>query len=584
MFSYNPDNRKLVETALGNQPADLVIRHGNLVDVYTGRVLPKRSVAVSGKWIAYVGPDADYAIGEKTQVIEADGRTISPGFIDAHTHLSGFFDISDFLKFSIPGGTTTNITEVDSYGFGLGTLGFKIFLDQIKNRPVKFFCVVPPMVSTSPASAVLAVTVNEIKELLKMEEVLGLGESYWQNAILTPDNRILDLMQETIKAGKTVMGHAAGAADKRLAAYGASGALSCHESVSPEDILNRLEMGFWAILRQGYIREDVGSIHSLIGKIDFRRCILCTDGTEPEYLLKHGYFNNVIQGAIDIGVPPVDAIRMSSLNPAELFRIDHLVGGVSPGRYADILILPEPGIIKPDIVISNGNVIAENGIIKALLTHIPYNKKILKTVKIPLTKPKDFTVAASECSKPGYVRTMDIQNNGLVVKEGSAEALIVNGKVVADPEKDLLKVVFIDRATGKAEMFVGFIRGWGMKAGAAATSHAWDASAIIAVGANDDDLALAINKVIMHQGASTLAAGGEILIDIPYPIAGYVSDAPIEEIASEMAGFQKKIEELGSKLRSAHLTLVVLTSAAIPFIRITEKGYFRFRENDYVGI
>ena len=414
------------------------------------------------------------------------------------------------------------------------------------------------MVSTSPASAVLAVTVNEIKELLKMEEVLGLGESYWQNAILTPDNRILELMQETIKAGKTVMGHAAGAADKRLAAYGASGALSCHESVSPEDILNRLEMGFWAILRQGYIREDVGSIRSLIGKIDFRRCILCTDGTEPEYLLKHGYFNNVIQGAIDIGVPPADAIRMSSLNPAQLFRIDHLVGGVSPGRYADIIILPEPGIIKPDIVISNGNVIAENGIIKADLAHIPYNKKILKTVKIPLTKPKDFAVAALECSKPGYVRTMDIQNNGLVVKEGSAEAPIVNGKVVADPEKDLLKVVFIDRATGKAEMFVGFVRGWGMKAGAAATSHAWDASAIIAVGANDDDLALAINKVIVHQGASTLAAGGEILIDIPYPIAGYVSDAPIEEIASEMAGFQKKIEELGSKLRSAHLTLVTL--------------------------
>jgi adenine deaminase len=584
MFSYNPDNRKLVETALGNQPADLVIRHGNLVDVYTGRILPKRSVAISDKWIAYAGPDADYAIGENTRVIEADGRTISPGFIDAHTHVTSFFDIADFLKYAIPGGTTTYITEVDSYGFGLGAQGFKIFLDQIKSRPVKFYCTVPAMVSTSPASAHLAIQPNEIRELLRMEEVLGLGESYWQNAILTPDNRILELMQETIKAGKSVQGHAAGAADKRLGAYACAGAISCHESVSPDDVLNRLEMGYWTFLRQGYIREDVGSIKSLIGKIDLRRCILCTDGIDAEFLLQRGYFNDVIQNAINMGVSPIDAIRMASLNPAELYHVDHLIGGLAPGRYADILILPSPELIKPEVVISNGRVISENGAVNAELKRIPYNKKILKTVNVPLTKAKDFIVAASECSKPGMVRTMDIQANGLVVKEGSAEALVENGRVITDPENDLLKVIFIGRATGKAEMFVGFVRGMGMKAGAVATTHAWDASAIIAVGASDEDLALAINKVIGHQGGSVIAAGGEVLVDLPFPIAGYVSDAPVEEINSGMIAFQKKIEELGSKLRSAHLTLVVLTSAAIPFIRITEKGYFRFRENDYVGI
>ncbi|MBN2402495.1 MAG: adenine deaminase [Spirochaetes bacterium] len=584
MFPYNADNRNLVETALGNKPADLVIRNGSLIDVYTGRVLEKRSVAVSGRWISYAGPDADYAIGKGTRVIEAEGHVISPGFVDGHTHVTSFFDIADLLMYSIPGGTTTFITEVDSYGFGLGAQGFRIFLDQVKDRPVKFFCTVPALVSASPASAHHAIKPEEIRELLKMEEVLGMGESYWQNAILTEDNRVLELMQETIKAGKSVQGHAAGAADRRLGAYACAGAVSCHEAVSPEDILNRLEMGYWTFLRQGYIREDVEALKPLIGSISLRKCILCTDGIDAEFLLQRGYFNDVIQNAINMGIPPVEAIQMSSLNCAELYHMDHLIGGIAPGRYADICILPSLDVIKPDVVISNGRIIYENGAVSAGLERIPYKKQIYMTVNVPPVKPEDFIVAADKCSKPGMVRTIDIQSNGLVAKEGSAKAPVADGKAAADPENDLLKAVFIDRATGKAEMFTGFVRGMGMRAGAAATTQAWDASAIVAVGANDEDLALAVNKVIAHQGGTVIAVGGKVAVDLPFPIAGYVSDAPVEEVTAGMISFQKKFEELGSKLRSAHLTLVVLTSAAIPFIRITEKGYFRFRENDYVGI
>ena len=584
MFPYNAGNRELVETALGNAPADIVIRNGKLVDVYTGRVLPDRSVAVSGKWISYVGQDADYAIGKDTRVIEAEGRVICPGFIDAHTHVTDFFDIADFLKYAIPGGTTTYITEADTYGFALGLHGFKTFLEQIRNRPVKFFCTVPAMVSASPASSHLAIKPKEIRELLEMEEVPGLGESYWQNTILRKDERVLALMRETMKAGKSVQGHAAGAADKRLGAYACAGAVSCHEAVSPEDVLNRLETGLWTFLRQGYIREDVGSIKPLIGQIDLRRCILCTDGIDPEFLLKRGYFNDVVQDAINMGVPPMDAIRMSSLNPAELFHMDHLIGGIAPGRYADIVLLPSVDVIKPEIVIANGNIVFENGTVTTLLGRRPYNKRIYKTVKVPLTKLKDFAVAASQCSSPGMVRTMDIQENGLVAKEGLAKVPVVHETLLADPENDLLKCVFICRSTGRAEKFVGFVRGIGIKAGAAATTHSWDASALVAVGANDADIALAINRVIAHQGGSVIAVGGKVAVDIPFPIGGYVSDAPVEEINNSLTAFREKFAELGSKLRSPHLTLVTLTSAAIPFIRITEKGYYRFRENDFVGI
>ena len=179
---------------------------------------------------------------------------------------------------------------------------------------------------------------------------------------------------------------------------------------------------------------------------------------------------------------------------------------------------------------------------------------------------------------------MDIQANGLVAREGSAEISSRNGKVLADPGKDLLKIVFVERVSGRGKRFVGFVRGWGLKRGAVASSLVWDASGIVAIGADDQDLALAVNRVIELQGGTVLALAGEIALDIPFPIAGYLSDVRIEHLAAQLAAFQKAVKDLGSRLESAHLTLVTQTTAAIPFIRITEKGYFRFRENDYVGI
>ena len=584
MFPYNAHNRRLMETALGNEPADLVIRDGVLMDVYTGRVVPHRSVAVADKWIAYVGPDADYAIGERTRVIEADGRAIAPGFIDPHTHIASFCNISDFLEYAIPGGTTTYVTEVESYPFALGAKGFKAFLEQVRNRPVKIFCLIPPMVTASKAAAPLYITAKEAKKLLEDELVLGLGESYWQNIIPTPDNRVLRLIQATMKVGKSVQGHAAGAADRKLAAYAAAGAVSCHEAVSAADVLSRLEMGFCVMLREGYIRKDLESLRPLIGKIDLGRCALCTDGVGLDLLLSRGYFTDVVQKAVEMGIKPIEAIRMATLNSAAHFGLDHLIGGIAPGRFADILILPRPGTMAPDLVISEGQVIAEKGKTLIPLPRVPYPDRLLKTMRVPSVTPEQLAVPLSACSTEGRVRTMDIQANGLVAREGSAEISSRNGKVLADPGKDLLKIVFVERVSGRGKRFVGFVRGWGLKRGAVASSLVWDASGIVAIGADDQDLALAVNRVIELQGGTVLALAGEIALDIPFPIAGYLSDVRIEDLAAQLAAFQKAVKDLGSRLESAHLTLVTQTTAAIPFIRITEKGYFRFRENDYVGI
>jgi adenine deaminase len=361
MLRHISPNRRLIETALGNEPADMVIRNGALMDVYTGRMVPQRSVAIAGKWIAYVGPDASHTIGERTKVIEAEGRIISPGYMDTHTHLDSYWDISDFLRYAIPCGTTTLITEVESFGYALGAEGFKVFLDQVRHRPVKFFCLIPPMVTLSPALKSLFITPDQARELLQDDMVLGLGESYWQAVVLTEDNRVLELMQETLRAGKSVQGHAAGAFDRKLCAYAAAGALSCHEAISSEDVVSRLELGYYAMIREGEIRRDLEILLPLKDRIDLRRVILVTDGIGPDLLIKHGYLVDVVQKAVNMGFDPVKVVQMVTINPAVHFGLDHVTGGIAPNRFADILILPEEGHMKPDLVISEGRIIAEGG-------------------------------------------------------------------------------------------------------------------------------------------------------------------------------------------------------------------------------
>ncbi len=582
MFPYNKDNRKTLETALGNRPADMVIKNGTLMDVYTGRIIPNRSVAIAGSWIAYVGPDAENTVGKETRVIEADGRLLAPGYIDSHTHMANYCDLANILPYIIPGGTTSIITEVETYGISMGIEGFEIFLDQVRDRPIKLFCLIPPMISLSPALDSRIITRDQAEELLKNEYVIGLGESYWQNAILTPDDRVLKLMQETLKVGKSVQGHSAGASDKKLAAYAAAGALSCHESISPEDVMARLEMGLYNIVREGHIRHDLKSLIPLIGKIDLRRCTLCTDGADPEELVTDGYLVNVVQKAVDMGVPAMDALRMVTLNPAEHFGLDYLLGGISPGRLADILVLPKPGVMKPDIVVSEGKLLVDEGKMTAHVDKRPFPEKILNTVHVPHVAPTDFSVTLPPFEDT--IRTIDIQSNGLVSREGSARVHSGQPAIAADPDNDLLKLAFVESVSGNGEMFTGFVRGWGQKRGAVATSLAWDSAGIVGIGADDRDIAAAFNKVIDMQGGIAFSLDGGIVHQIPYPIGAFTSDLPILELNKKNSALRRELCNLGVMYDSPVLTLVVLTAAAIPFIRITEKGYFRFRENDYVGV
>lgn len=577
-------NQQLMDVALGERPADAVISGTRLLDVYSGRLVPERSLAVCQGFIAALGPDPTPWVGPDTQVIQAEGRIMCPGYLDCHTHLGNYFDVADFLRHSIPGGTTSHFSEAESYAFALGVEGFRAFLDQTADRPVNFFLMIPPMVTRSPATRRFIITADQARELLALDGVMGLGEPYWQGALIPPDPRVLELMALTVEAGKSVEGHAAGARGGRLAAYTLAGASSCHEAVSPEDVLERLEMGLYAMIREGDIRRDLDILVPLKDRIDFRRLILITDGTNPEILVERGYLVDVVQKALDLGIPLINAVRMVTLNPAEHFGLERRLGGLAPGRQADVLLLPDESTAHPDLVMAKGQVVAQGGELSIDVPRRPYPAEVRRTVRLDPVSEQDFAVPAPREGDRVIVRIMDVHSGGLVTREAEAEVSVAGGRCLADPDSDLLKVAFFERATGQGRRFVGFARGWGLKRGAMASSVTWDALGVSAVGADDRDLAAAVNRVIEMQGGSVAVLDGEILEEIPFPVVGYVSDLPVEEVAERMRAFQAAAASLGCILPYAHLTLNVASATAIPFVRLTEEGYYRFRQGDVKGL
>ncbi|MEW5910713.1 MAG: amidohydrolase family protein, partial [Thermodesulfobacteriota bacterium] len=295
----------LMKAALGEVKSDLLIRDGNLLNVYTGEILEKWSVSILKSRIAYVGNEPDHTIGEHTHVLDASGKTIIPGLIDGHAHLAWLFNTSEFLKSAVKGGTTAIITEtMEPYPVS-GVDGVLELLDSFEGQPIKIFATAPAMGSIS--KNLRGIRLSALKKLMLHPAVLGLGEAYWQGVFQNPKS-ILPAIQETLKSNKILEGHSAGARGKKLAAYAALGFSSCHEPVAVEEVLERLRLGIWVMIREGSIRRDLEAVSRIkdIG-IDFRRAILVTDGITPKDLMEKGYMEYVVQKAINCGIDPVSA-------------------------------------------------------------------------------------------------------------------------------------------------------------------------------------------------------------------------------------------------------------------------------------
>lgn len=605
MLMCNAEERTtLMWVALGVEFADMVILNASVLNVYTGEILENCPVSIKGKWIAAVGPDAASSIGESTLVLDAAGKTLVPGLIDGHTHMC-FQTVETIAPYLIKGGTTTIIAETMEFFPAAGYEGIMEFLDSTKNQPIKVMITAPAMISIS--KSLNGLSHNVMERLLERDEIVGVGETYW-HAVLQSPEAVVPSFQDAVNRGKPMEGHSAGAKGRKLAAYAAAGFSSCHEPITMEEAIELLRLGFYVMLREGSIRKDLEEL-SRIGQagVDLRRLILVTDSVEPGELVKKGYLEVVVQKAIACGFDPVSAIQMATLNVAEHFGLDGAIGGIAPGRCADILVLPDAGTIAPEAVISNGRIVFKDGELLARPRKHQYSDRCMKSIRLDrILRPSDFDIYVDEAPdgpiaavplssgdgetnrstmsshiSPGdgrvKVRIIEMVSD-LVTKEFQAGVFPVAGKITVDLEQDIAKVAAIECRNGPGLSFVGLIKGFGIKRGAIASSDAWDSSDIVVVGADEEDMALAVNRIRELQGGVIVCEDGKIIAEVPLPIFGVLSDLDMEQLAERLELVRQAAGALGIPFGDPVLSINTLTGAAIPHLRICEEGLVNLKD------
>lgn len=581
--SLGPDEtHRLIQTAMGRIPADMVIVNGSVVNVYTKELMDSCTISICGERIARVGPEAGHAIGPATEVIDASGKVVIPGLIDGHTHLAWLFTSAEFLPYAIKGGTTTIITETLEPLPVAGVAGVIDLLESFQDQPIKIWATAPPMVSIS--RAVRGIDLDDLKTLLARKDILGLGETYWQGVMQEPD-RYLPIFHETLRAGKVLEGHSAGASFDKLSAYAACGITSCHEPIKTEEVIERLRMGIYVMVREGSIRRDLADIARIKDAgVDLRRLILSTDGITPKDLIEKGYMEYVLQKAIDCGFDPMDAVQMATLNVAEHFHLDHLIGGLAPGRCADLLILPDIRTIRPSTVISMGRVVARDGETTVSPRVHKFTPESLNNIHLNQDKTADdfaIRIGAPDTSVKACVIRMV---SDLVTQASYEEMPVIDGRILPDLDRDIIKVAAVDRTHQPGKQFTGLIQGFNLKSGALACSAAWDSSVIIVVGATDIDMALAVNRIRKLNGAAVACNHGEVIVELALPVFGLMSTLPIQVLADTTDALSRAVAGMGAPFKDPLLTLIALSGAAIPFVRICEEGLVGLKDGRRVDL
>jgi adenine deaminase len=565
-FMMDMEKRKILsEVALGNIPPDTVITNGTLFNVFTREFIKKQSIWIKNGRIAYVGPESDPPQNDQTAVIDAKEMVILPGLIEGHTHLNRS-GIEEFVKHVIPGGVTTVIMETIDLGMIAGKEGMEYFIKGLEGQPIRFYYTVAPLCSLTPSEEIKALKKKDLLPFLKDPKCLGTGEIYWGNIFLKgkQGERVRELASLALVFNKRVEGHTAGATGKKLQAYTCFGVSSDHEPITEEEVMERLRLGYWVMIREGAVRKELPAIKEIFNKkIDFRRLILSTDSMDPEGFIEEGYLDASLKTALKLGVPPEVAYQMVTINVAEHFRLDHLIGSLSPGKMADILIVPSPEEFSPQWVMCEGKVIFKEGKNTVESKKVTFPKYMFDTVKIA---HDTFPSLPNQ----GKVRVMELVTN-LVTKETIID--LENPK----ESKDVMTLLALDRV-GRGGAFRGLLKGFGLQRGAYGTTMSWDTIDMFVVGCDARSMETVVERLKEIGGGGVYAIGEEVISEIPAPLCGFYSLKPMEVLRAEIKKLEESLKENGVRLEKPALTIDTLGTPAIPHLRITHHGYVNLKD------
>ena len=566
-----------MDTAMGKLKADLVIRNASLVNVNTREILQEQDVAVKKDRIALVG-NADHTIGNATEVLNANGRYLVPGFIDGHVHIeSAMVTASEFAKAVVPRGTTTVFIDPHEIANVLGMNGVRFVLQEARGLPLKILVTFPSCVPAAPGYETNGATIglNEVEEALRWKGVVALGEMMNYPGVISGDPQVHSEIAATLRAGRVVEGHAVDLYDRKLAAYAASGITSCHESTRKIQAVQRLRFGMYAMFREASASHDIAeTVRSITEeKLDSRHACLVTDDRDPSGILREGHIDYVIRRAIDEGVDPVTAIQMATLNTAEHYECARELGSIAPARYADMVILDKLETVSVDTVIADGKVVSERGNMVANLVSPTFPDFVRHTIHLrQLPNLIDLKIPTKTSGKSIRVRAIGVNPTTIITHGLESETQVKNGEAIANPDDDILKIAVLERHRATGNIGNAFVKGFGLKEGAVASTVAHDSHNLVVAGANATDMLAAIKFLVDSDGGLIVVNNGKSLAHVPLPIAGLMSDMSVKVVSRQIQELKEALSKMGCTLPAPYMTLAFTTLSLIPELRITDKG------------
>ena len=562
-----------VLAGLGKLPCDLKLENVRLVNVCS-REIYATDIYIRGGRVVSICPDAGlYA----EQVIHCDGKYALPGFIDTHMHFETTMLSPEALAaVVVPKGTTTLCADLMEIANVSGEAGIKAMLDAMNALPYRMLVEVSSRVPTAPGLETTGATLGaeEVRHILDWPESISLGELD-PSKILFVKDEYLQKIADTLSRRKIVNGHAIGRMGQELNVYASSGISDDHECVNAQEMIARLQLGMRVLIREGSTERNADALlRAVIEKdVPLDGLCFCTDDKHPTEIRAEGHINYIVRRAIELGMAPMDAIRIATINAARHIRMDDEIGSITPGRCADILLMDDLEKMEPDLVLYEGTVVAEDGVLMSECAVRHYPAWILDTVHLKKAITKEsFAVPAELDGETNRITTIELIDRQIINRRITTSVPVKNGQLCADVNADVLKLAVVERYGKNGNVGVGFVKGFQLKQGALAFSTSHDHHNIVVVGTNDADMATAVNEVARLHGGLAAANDGRVIAAMSLPIGGLMSDKCAEDVMVELDEVNRAVTALGCPLQAPFMALSFISLPTVPELGLTDMG------------